>query len=313
MHMMDPHKNESDSASFEVPLRIPWHQNTDLRFLLFNLVFAIALFSPLRDLIVTTWNHGVYTYIPFIPFITAYLIFEDRERIFSQKRSASVAGYVAIGVGILLVFVSKRLEAAMGHNDHLAVLALSMIVIWIGVFIASYGVTAARAAGFPLLFLFFAVPIPDQMLDTTIVFLQTGSAELSYWFLKITGMPIARDGFVFHLPTMDVEVAKECSGIRSSLSLIITGTLAAGFFLRTWWARCLLMVCMVPIAIIKNAVRISSLSLLGVYVDERILASDLHRKGGFVFFILALVLAGGVIVLLRRAEGRGVPKKEETD
>jgi exosortase/archaeosortase family protein len=64
------------------------------------------------------------------------------------------------------------------------------------------------------------------------------------------------------------------------------------------------MISLVPIAVLKNGVRIAALSWLGVYWDQRILASDLHTKGGFVFFIIALVLAGGVTVLLRKAEGR---------
>jgi exosortase len=146
------------------------------------------------------------------------------------------------------------------------------------------------------------VPIPGAMLERIILFLQTGSADLAYLFLSASGMPVVRDGFVFYLPSLTIEVAKECSGIRSSLSLLVTGALAAYFFLRTPGARSLLVLTLVPIAIIKNAVRIFVLTALGVYVDPRIIASDLHRKGGFLFFLLALVLVGVVIVLLKRYE-----------
>jgi exosortase/archaeosortase family protein len=107
---------------------------------------------------------------------------------------------------------------------------------------------------------------------------------------------------------MDIEVAKECSGIRSSLSLIITALLAGHFFLRTGWSRALLVLAIVPITILKNGFRIAMLSILGVYVDERILGSDLHRKGGILFFIMALVLVWGVIALLRKSEGK--PEKQ---
>jgi exosortase/archaeosortase family protein len=64
------------------------------------------------------------------------------------------------------------------------------------------------------------------------------------------------------------------------------------------------MVSLVPIAILKNGVRIAVLSSLATYWDKKILASDLHTKGGFVFFILALLLAGAVIMLLRKMETR---------
>jgi exosortase len=154
-----------------------------------------------------------------------------------------------------------------------------------------------------LLFLFFAVPIPGAALERTISLLQAGSAEVAYRLLQATGMPIARDGFVFHLSTLDIEVAPQCSGIRSSLSLVITGILAAYLFLRTGWARTLLMITIVPIAILKNGIRIAVLSSLAIYWDEKILASDLHHKGGVVFFILALLLAGGGHCIAQKNRG----------
>jgi exosortase len=169
-----------------------------------------------------------------------------------------------------------------------------------------YGSTTVRKALFPLLFLFFIVPVPNAALERFILVLQAGSAEVAYAFLKIAGIPMTRDGNVFHLITVDIEVAKECSGIRSSLSLVITGLLAGYFFLRTGWAKLVLLAAMLPITILKNGFRIATLSILGVYVDERILASDLHTRGGILFFILALILVWGIIVLLRKMEGSSI-------
>lgn len=293
-------------------LRGKWYLNRNWRFLLFNAAFVIAFFGPLRDLVLTSWQSGYSTYIPFIPFISAYLLYENRQTIFSQKESSSVAGYFVIGIGILLLFVAGNRKDLLGHNDYLALFTFSMVMIWIGGFTFFYGIKVSRSAVFPLLFLFFAVPIPNAALERTILILQTGSAEISYRLLQASGMPIARDGFFFHLPTIDIEIAPQCSGIRSSLSLVITGVLAAYFFLRTGWARAVLMITIVPIAILKNGMRIFALSTLGVYVDKRILDSDLHKKGGFIFFVLALVFVGGVIVLLRKMENRkpAAPEKQ---
>lgn len=302
--MIDPDRNDALLPKDIVPLHKPWYLNSTWRFLLFNAVFTAAFFGLLRDLIQTSWNSEYYTYIPFIPFISAYLMYLDRQAIFSQRESSSVPGLLIAGTGIVLLLAGRHREILFHHNDYLALMTFSMLLVWIGGFAFSYGVRSARTAVFPLSFLLFAVPIPNALLDGAIVALQTGSAEISYRLLQATGMPIARDGFVFHLPTLDIEVAKQCSGIRSSLSLVITGVLAAYFFLRTGWTRTLLMLSLVPIAILKNGIRIAVLSLLGVYWDERILASDLHRKGGFIFFILALVLAGAVMVMLRKAEER---------
>src|SRR5574341_1502654 len=191
--MIDAPKDDSVLPKASTPLRKPWHLNRIRRFLLFNAAFVAIFFGPLRDLALTSWQSAYYTYIPFIPFISAYLLYEDRRAIFSQTESSSVAGYFTVGIGILLVFVAGNRKDLLGHNDHLALLTFSMVMIWIGGFTLCYGIKVSRAAVFPLLFLLFAVPIPNEMLDGTIVFLQTGSAEISYWFLKATGMPIARD------------------------------------------------------------------------------------------------------------------------
>jgi exosortase len=278
--------------------------NSGQRFLLFSAVFVVAFLGPLRDLMQMSMRSDTFSYIPFIPIISAYLMYSDRQMIFSQKGESSAVGFLPIGIGLLFLVFGGVSEAQLIHQNHLTLIAVSMVLIWIGGFAFCYGTRSLRAASFPILFLFFMVPIPGVLLDKIILFLQTGSAEVAYGFLQATGVPVTRDGFVFHLVTSDIEVAKECSGIRSSLSLVITGALAANFFLRTGWARSLLVVSLVPIAILKNGFRIASLSILGVYVDKRILDSDLHRRGGIVFFILALVLVWAEIVLLRKVEGR---------
>lgn len=289
-------------------IRKPWHLNRGLRFLLFNALFMVAFLNPLRDLMLVSWNSAYYTYIPFIPFLSAYLLFENRHTIFSRTESSYTTGPIVIGAGLLLMFMTKNGNALFNYHDHPALVALSLIVIWIGGFMLCYGIKAARKASFPLLFLILAVPIPDAALERIIVLLQKGSAEISYALLQATGMPIARDGAVFFLPNLNIEVAKECSGIRSSLSLAITGLLASHFFLHTAWARTILMLSIVPIAIIKNGIRITVLSVLGVYWDERILGGDLHRKGGIVFFLIALALVGAVIIVLKKMERRFASK-----
>jgi exosortase len=271
-------------------------------FLAFVIVFVLAFFKPLRDLVLISFHSDTFSYIPFIPIISAYLFHVDRRHIFSQKKSYSAAGLIPISIGILVLLIVGKRTASPDHFGYLSIAAISMLLIWIGGFTLCYGIKSLRAAAFALLFLFFMVPIPANVLDKFILVLQTASAEAAYGFLKAMGVPVVRDGFVFHLPSLNIEVAKECSGIRSALSLVITGLVAGKLFLRTRWARTLLVIAIVPITILKNGFRIAALSVLGVYVDKRILGSELHRNGGVLFFILALLLVWWVIALLGKAE-----------
>ena len=116
---------------------------------------------------------------------------------------------------------------------------------------------------------------------------------------------------VFELPGIAIEVAKECSGIRSSLALIITSVIAGYLFLQTGWRRIVLVLLIFPLMIIKNAVRISTLSLLAVYVDEGWLTdSFLHRSGGIFFFLLALTLLAPVLLFLKKSEKKPTNKEK---
>jgi exosortase/archaeosortase family protein len=120
-----------------------------------------------------------------------------------------------------------------------------------------------------------------------------------------------REGFVFHLPGQSVEVAKQCSGIRSSMALLITSVLAGHLFLRTWWKKVILAIVIIPITMFKNGIRVVSLTLLGTYVDSRILTNSLlHTDGGILFFLLALVLLAPVLYFLRKSEVRVAKDKD---
>src|SRR5207245_1945207 len=146
-------------------------------------------------------------------------------------------------------------------------------------------------------------PIPDFLLNRVIFWLQTGSAEVSYAVFELLGVPIFRTGFVFALPGVTIEVAKECSGIRSSLALLITSLLAGHLFLRSAWRKAALTLATLPLLIVKNGIRIVTLTLLSIYVDPSFLTGRLHHEGGIVFFILALVILAPVLRLLQMSEG----------
>jgi exosortase/archaeosortase family protein len=97
------------------------------------------------------------------------------------------------------------------------------------------------------------------------------------------------------------------------LALFITALLAGHLFLRTWWKKIILVICVFPITMLKNGIRITSLTLLGTYYDPRILQSSLHREGGIPFFIVALLLMAPILYFLRKSEKKdpGFPLSRE--
>jgi exosortase len=211
-------------------------------------------------------------------------------------------GAALIAPGMVLVGVSRLNLWQLGSTNSLSLLVLAMVFVWLGAFALFFGTRAFRSAAFPLLFLLFMVPIPEPALSKMIYFLQAGSTEMAEAFFGIVGVPYLRQGFVFELPGVAIRVAEECSGIRSTLALLITTVLASYLFLKSSRRRLILCISVVPIAIFKNGLRIATLSTLSVYVNPAFLKGNLHHRGGIVFFMIALVPMALLLTLLQKGE-----------
>jgi len=165
-----------------------------------------------------------------------------------------------------------------------------------------FGRRAAREALFPLLFLGFTIPFPAVLLDWAVRVLKRGSTEMVEALFTLTGTTFHREGFVFTLPSVSIEVADECSGIRSTIALLLTTLLAGHAFLSTGWKKAVLVVAILPLTILKNGIRIVGLTLLAVHVNPSFLTGQLHHEGGIVFFVMALVMLEPLFYLLRKSE-----------
>ena len=271
----------------------------------FGAGLALLNREALRALFDLSRNNASSSHLVLIPIITLGLIYLNRATVFSSVRAGVAPGLAILAAGIGLSIAGMLYRPTGVHDDSLALALAAFVVCAIGGFVLLYGVDAFRAARFPLLFLGFMIPMPGILLDGATRFLKTGSAEAVAGLFTLTGTPYYREGFVFSMPEFAIEVADECSGIRSSIALLLTSLLAGHMFLEKSWTRTLLAAAILPIVILKNGVRIASLSLLAMHVDPGFLTGQLHHEGGVVFFLLGLTILGPVLFMLRRAETSG--------
>ena len=110
------------------------------------------------------------------------------------------------------------------------------------------------------------------------------------------------------LPDIDIEVAPECSSIRSSLMLVIITMVLAHVLLRSAWRKALLIAAAVPLSVAKNGLRIFVITELGTRVDPAYFDGRLHHHGGIVFLGIALVVVAGLLWILRHTEGPNLRK-----
>lgn len=272
-------------------------------YFLLSVVIASALaVPPLVALFRISYRSDYYSHIPLIPLVSVYLLYQQRKTLFDDAEYGLRWGSLVAAAGLFL-YAAGMWNPGLNLHDASSLMVFSSLLFLFGSIVLLYGTRVFRRSIFPLLFLLFMVPIPSGLMDRIIYFLQVGSAEVTDMIFKATGIPYLREGLVFHLPGFSIEVAKECSGIRSSLALVITATLAGHFLLQAYWQKAVLTLSLLPIVLIKNGIRISVLTFLGAYVDLRILTQGfLHKSGGVFFFIPALGLMGIIICLLRRLD-----------
>ena len=278
----------------------------DAGFLLLVVLSVAWSWQPLTTIISRSLNSAEYehySHIILLPFISAYLLYLNRDAIFRQVQPAFGTGCLLAGAGAAVIWFARTPVITGDPENHLSVAMLGLITLLAGGFALCYGLRALWSASFPFLLLLFMVPLPPAALTKIIVFLQKASADASAVLFALIGMPTFRDGFDFALPGLTIRVAEECSGIRSSLALLISGLVMASLVLRSTWTRAALVAAIIPLAIAKNAVRIVLLSWLAVHVDPSfITGSAVHRNGGIPVFLAALAILSGLAWLLRRGE-----------
>ncbi len=281
-----------------------WRRFTanDLWFVLFSVLSSVLFWRPLGALVGLSLRDARYSHVLLIPLISASLIHLQHRRIFANRGycfSKAVSLWV---LAIALFYLAQTRFSALNVNDRLSPIVLAIVLAWIAGFLLCYGERAFLAALFPLLFLLLMIPIPTVALDTIVLILQQGSAIMTYALFRLLGVPVLWHHLKFLLPGVEIEIAEECSGIRSSLSLFITSILASYVFLRSNWSKTLFILVTVPVVILKNAVRIVTISCLGVYIDPGFLQGRLHRYGGIPFSLLSMAILVPLLLKLQRSE-----------
>jgi len=185
------------------------------------------------------------------------------------------------------------------------------VILWIAGFAFFFGRAAMYEGRFALLFLFLSVPLPEFLLSRAIYWLQAGSAAVVAVLFDAVNVPYLRNGFVFQTAHINIEIAQECSGIRSSMAVLILALLAAHFYLKSGWKQAVFVACSLFVMIIKNGIRIAVLTILAIHVDPSFLFGRLHHDGGVVFFLLGLALLVPILWLLSRGERKAQDNRDD--
>jgi exosortase len=283
--------------------RSPW-----IKLLLLVAASVLLWWQPLVSCYKLALSNEAYTHILLIlPLGLALLYVKIRELSSAKEFSAGLAanyrsGGALLFLAFLLRIITARNIGALSQSDNLSLSILSVVICWIGVVIVCFGSSSVQRLLFPLCFLFLLVPFPDRLLNPITSFLQYQSALGASFLFHLARVPVTRDGVMLSIPGLDIEVAPECSSIRSSMMLIVITLTLAYLFLDSYWNRTLLVLVAIPLSVAKNAVRIFTIAELSTRVDPSFLTGRLHRQGGIVFLSLAVITVVWLLWILRKRE-----------
>lgn len=281
-----------------------------------GLALLLGAFGPT----LTAWGRCALTdelhaHLPLVAGIGAWLAWRTPAPATRTARAGFARLPALFTVLGLLLFLLPEALAQSGFTvtalDRLAARMLALVslsVAWCGF---SLGQARLRALAFPLGLLVFTAPLPTALRAAAETALQHGSAAVATGLLELGGVPVYAEGLSLHLPWVTLAVAPECSGLRSSLALLIATLVAGRLFLRRPHHIAVLALAIVPLSLLRNGLRIFALGALSGRWGNWVLVSPLHQHAGPVLFAASLLPTGLLLLWLRRREQRA-PTRLET-
>ncbi|QPF73693.1 exosortase A [Roseateles sp. DAIF2] len=154
-----------------------------------------------------------------------------------------------------------------------------------------WGWQATRVLIFPLAFLFFSVPIGEFMLPG----LMEMTADFTVAALRLSGIPVYREGLQFVIPSGNWSVVEACSGLRYLMASVMVGTLFAYLSYYSLRRRLIFIGVAILLPLLGNWLRAYLIVMLGHLSDNKLAAGADHLIYGWVFFgilMLAMFMVG---------------------
>lgn len=245
-------------------------------------VVVIAIYYQVVAKLVLDWyenpdfSHG-FLVAPF----ALYVLWEKRKVLRDTPIRQTWSGVWLIVAAIFVLFMGV-------YGAELFLSRLSLVMLLGGIIWTLRGRAMLREVRFAILVLLLAIPIPAVLFNQITFPLQLLASRMASSLLPIFGVPVLRDGNIIQLPSMQLEVAEACSGIRSLMSLFAVAVFYGYFLERGTWRRVILALASIPIAVFANAARIVGTGLCVQYWNPDKAVGFFHEFSGWLMFIISL-------------------------
>lgn len=257
-----------------------------LIFYLFRVEIGQIVGTWLAD---SSWSHGFI-----IPLFSAYFIGRRKEEILNLQAQPSYIGLLLLVLVIGFYALNRFSPSGYAYFCHISLIAtLGAVVLLLG------GWSLVRCTWLPILFLFFAVPLPDRYYKAMTIPMRQWAATAASGLLNLVpDLQTAANGVVIDVfyrgqamePGLDV--AEACAGMRLLMAFVALGVAMAYLHERPPWQRLILLISTVPIAIFCNIVRVAATGFIYILIHPKYAQGVYHDMLGLAMLPLAFSLYG---------------------
>lgn len=256
------------------------NRNLTLASLSALLIAWLVIYWPALVSMVGVWSSSdTFTHCFIIVPIVIFLLYERRYEITQTPFKPALW----VIVPLLMVQIGYLGGQLLGVNliGHAAAYASVVLIVWMVL-----GTEFILRFKFPFIFLAFTVPFGEQLVP----YLQDITAYMSVEFLKLTGIPIYREGLYLYIPNGTFLVAEACSGISFLIAAVALGTMYGYLNFNTRWKFFAFIVVSFIVPIVANGMRAYGIVAIGYYSDMEMATGADHLIYGWFFFAFVLIL-----------------------
>jgi exosortase A len=267
-----------------VPQALPLPQQGQRRFAslvaLATVLVLGAMYWPTVSTLVEQWSRSdTYAHGFLVVPISGWLIWRNREQLARIEPHPAPAALIALALAGAAWLLAEA--GSVNVVAQYAFVAMAIAMVW-----ATLGWRFVAAAGFPLFFLFLAVPVGEFLLQP----LMNVTADLTVALLRLSGIPVYREGTFFSVPSGNWSVVEACSGLRYLIASITLGVLYAYLSYRSWSRRLLFVLAAALVPVLANGVRAYLIVMIGHLSDMKLAVGIDHLIYGWVFFGVVMLL-----------------------
>ena len=240
----------------------------------------LVLFYDTAAAMVGIWMRSeTFAHAFLVPPIVLWLVWRRRADL-AQHRPRAQPWMLLPMAGACLLWLMAAL-AGVNSASQFALVALIVLSVP-----AVFGFAVTREILFPLLFLFFAVPMGEFMVP----YMMEWTADFTVAAVALSGVPVFREGLQFVIPSGNWSVVEACSGVRYLIASFMVGSLFAYLNYRSNTRRAVFMLASIAMPIVANWLRAYMIVMLGHLSGNKLAAGADHLVYGWVFFGIIIMV-----------------------